>query len=71
MDNLAQNADNQKSIREIANQATEIGIRSITPGVEDAAILSVLWTVGVDFVQGDFLQAPEKLLNYDFTSMSG
>jgi diguanylate cyclase (GGDEF)-like protein/PAS domain S-box-containing protein len=70
MDNLARNEDNQDSIREFASQAASMNIRSITPGVEDAAILSVLWTLGVDFVQGDFLQRPEPVLNYDFTSLT-
>lgn len=69
MDNLAQNTENQDSIREIATQAQEMGIYSITPGVDDAAILSVLWSLNVDFVQGDFLQAPDKDLQYDFSSM--
>jgi len=32
-------------------------------------VLSVLWTLNVDFVQGEFLQAPQKELNYDFSSM--
>jgi EAL domain-containing protein (putative c-di-GMP-specific phosphodiesterase class I) len=44
-------------------------INTITPGVTDAAVLSVLWTLNVDFVQGEFLQAPQKELNYDFSSM--
>ncbi len=69
MENLAQNTDNQQNIRELSNQATSLDIRTITPGVEDADILSVLWTLGVDFVQGNFLQKPEKLLKYDFSSM--
>ena len=69
MENLAQNEDNQQSIRELSHQAMSTEIRTITPGVEDADILSVLWTLGIDFVQGNFLQKPEKLLNYDFTSM--
>lgn len=71
MDNLARNEDNQKSIREFASHAASMNIRSITPGVEDAAILSVLWTLGVDFVQGEFLQRPEPVLNYDFSSLTG
>lgn len=69
MENLAQNEDNQQSIRELSHQAMSTEIRTITPGVEDADILSVLWTLGIDFVQGNFLQKPEKLLNYDFSSM--
>ena len=69
MDNLAQNNENQDSIRELAYQAVDMGINTITPGVTDAAVLSVLWTLNVDFVQGDFLQPAQKELNYDFSSM--
>ena len=69
MDGLAHNAENQDSIRELADQANDMGISTITPGVIDAAVLSVLWTLNVDFVQGEFLQAPQKELNYDFSSM--
>jgi diguanylate cyclase (GGDEF)-like protein/PAS domain S-box-containing protein len=71
MEDLSQNTENQDSIRDLATQAKTMNIRSITPAVDDAAILSVLWSLGVDFVQGDFLQAPHKLLNYDFSSMGG
>ena len=71
MEDLSQNAENQDSIRELASQAKSMNIRSITPAVDDAAILSIMWSLGVDFVQGNFLQDPQKLLNYDFTSMTG
>jgi diguanylate cyclase (GGDEF)-like protein len=69
MDGLAQNPENQDSIRDLADQAGDMEINTITPGVTDAAVLSVLWTLNVDFVQGEFLQAPQKELNYDFSSM--
>jgi len=71
MEDLSQNVENQDSIRELATQAKTMNVRSITPAVDDAAILSVLWSLGVDFVQGNFLQEPNKLLNYDFSSMGG
>ncbi len=69
MDNLAQNEENQQSIRELAYQAMDLNINTITPGVTDAAVLSILWTLNVDYVQGDFLQTPQKELEYDFSSM--
>ena len=69
VEKLAQSPENQESIREIATQAGEMGIESIAPGVEDASILSLFWTLSVDFVQGDFLQSPDKELGYDFSSM--
>ncbi len=70
-DGLSGNPENQNSIREIAQQASSMEIRCIIPGVTDASVLSALWTVGADFVQGDFLQAPAEALSYDFTSMAG
>lgn len=69
-ENLASNVDNQNSIKHITDQASEIDISCIIPGVIDAGVLSVLWTVGADFVQGNFLQEPGETLNYDFSSMS-
>jgi diguanylate cyclase (GGDEF)-like protein len=71
MDKLSRNEGNQEIIRDFASQAASMKIRSITPGVEDADILSVLWSLGVDFVQGDFLQRSEQVLNYDFSSLTG
>lgn len=71
VEGLAGNEANQSSIRELTSQATSMEISSILPGVSDPAMLSVIWTVGADFVQGDFLQAPAKTLGYDFSSMSG
>jgi diguanylate cyclase (GGDEF)-like protein/PAS domain S-box-containing protein len=70
MEGLAGNTENQHSIKEITDQASEMNIHCIIPGVNDASVLSVLWTVGADFVQGDFLQAASPELNYDFSSMS-
>ena len=70
MDGLSSNPDNQTSIRAMTEQASSMEIRCIVPQVTDAGVLSVLWSVGADFVQGDFLQAPTGRMNYDFTSMS-
>ena len=70
MDGLSQNSDHQESIRELTVRASEMQLKTITPGVTDAAVLSVLWTLDVDFIQGDFLQTPQKELNYDFSSVS-
>jgi len=71
IEGLAANTENQDSIRELTTQASSMEISTILPGVCDAGMLSVIWSVGTDFVQGDFLQAPSESLNYDFSSMSG
>lgn len=69
MEGLAQSEENQQSLTELAYQAMDLGVTTITPGVVDAAVLSVLWTLNIDFVQGDFLQSPQRELTYDFSSI--
>jgi len=69
MQELAQNEDNQQSIQELTSRAGDMALKTITPGVDDASMLSVLWNLNVDFIQGNFLQPPQKELNYDFSSM--
>jgi len=69
MDGLSQNNENQDNIRELANRASDLELKTIIPGVTDAAILSVLWTMNVDFIQGNFLQNPQQELDYDFSSV--
>ncbi len=70
VEGLSTNQENQNSIKDITSQASSMEIRCIIPNVNDAGVLSVLWTVGADFVQGDFLQSATTDLNYDFSSMS-
>ena len=47
--------------------ATNIGKQTVAEFVEDAASMSILWQCGVSFVQGNFLQEPEKVMSYEFS----
>ncbi|MDT8281613.1 MAG: GGDEF domain-containing protein, partial [Gammaproteobacteria bacterium] len=71
MENLADNPQNQESIKNLAEQAAELGKLTIAQQVPDATSLSLLWGMGVNFIQGYFLQEPLPTMNYDFTEMSG
>ena len=71
MEGLAENPQNQESIKQIAEQAAELGKLTIAQHVPDAASLSILWGMGVNFIQGYFLQEPMPTMEYDFTEMSG
>lgn len=71
MDNLAENPQNQESIKKLAEQADELGKLTIAQHVPDATSLSLLWGMGVNFIQGYFLQVPLPTMDYDFTEMSG
>jgi PAS domain S-box-containing protein len=45
-------------------------IASIMPEVEGASVLAVLWQLGVNFIQGDYLQPPQADMHYDFTDLA-
>ena len=63
---LVRNQANRDCVRSILQQAESSGAMVIAGFVEDAASLPVLWQCGVHFIQGNFLQAPDELLSFDF-----
>ena len=71
MDELADNPQNQETIKKITEQASEFGKFTIAQFVKDANSLSLLWGMGVNFIQGYFLQEPQPAMNYDFTDIAG
>ena len=66
MDDLAKNPDSQQTLKDIANRASELGVRTIAPRVNDASSMTMLFSAGVDYVQGDFLAPAGPEMNYDF-----
>ena len=63
---LAKNADNQAKVREFAEKARELEKLCVVHYVQDAASMTVLFGIGVDYVEGDFLAAAGPAMNYDF-----
>jgi EAL domain-containing protein (putative c-di-GMP-specific phosphodiesterase class I) len=55
---LAEDESKQKRLAQLATAAREAGMKTVVTGVEDARTLTVLWTLGIDYVQGNFLQKP-------------
>lgn len=70
MANLAENEQNQEAIKQITAEARNAGIKTICPGVVDAGTLTVLWGLGSDMIEGEFLQEASTERNYDFASMA-
>jgi multidomain signaling protein FimX len=66
VEELPKNVANQERIREIANKARELGIRTIAEFVSDAASMSILFSAGVDYVEGQFLAGAGPDMGYDF-----
>jgi diguanylate cyclase (GGDEF)-like protein/PAS domain S-box-containing protein len=65
MSELPKNKENQEKVKELCDQAHHIGKLTVAEFVEDAASMSILFSCGVNFVQGNFLQEPEKVMSYE------
>ncbi len=65
-EDLPKNAGNQARIREIAERAQASGIRSIAEFIQDAASMAILFSTGIDYVEGNFLAPAGPEMNYDF-----
>ena len=67
MEDLAKSADSQKQVRSIAKEASARSIRTIADRVQDATSMTLLFSAGLDFVQGDFLAPAGPDMSYDFS----
>jgi diguanylate cyclase (GGDEF)-like protein/PAS domain S-box-containing protein len=66
IEGLAASQTNQQKVRSIVELAREHGMQSIAERVDDAADLAMLWQYGVDLIQGNFVQEPDRKLEYNF-----
>lgn len=58
--------DAVRQLRAICHRAHDQQLTVIAPCVEDAESLNILWSNGVDYIEGFFIHPPELSLNYDF-----
>ncbi len=59
---LARNQDLQHHVRTLAEEAAKRGIQTIAERVEDATTMAVLWQLGIEYIQGYFVNAPEEVV---------
>ncbi len=64
------NEQSREELRQIVANAHEHGSKVIAPRIEDAQSASLLWTTGVDYIQGDFVQQAGQDLSFDFHATS-
>lgn len=62
------NADNREQLKELVEAAHAQGKLTIAPFVESAGMLSTLWQIGVNYIQGYYLQEPTEGMTYDFSN---
>lgn len=56
--------DNLEAVKTLVAQASEHGVDSLMPYIEDAGTMSMAWSVGARYLQGNYLQAPAETLAY-------
>ena len=59
---LAQDTEAQARVRNLVEAATRRKIQTIAERVEDANTMAVLWQLGVQYIQGYFVQTPEEIV---------
>lgn len=65
LDGLTGNANRQDRLQRVNSMLQTNGYQTIASGVEEAAVLAVLWGVRVNYIQGDFLQEPSSNIVFD------
>jgi diguanylate cyclase (GGDEF)-like protein/PAS domain S-box-containing protein len=66
IENLMQNEERQALVRTFAQTVKALDKKLVAKFVDGAETLSTLWNFQVDYVQGNYFQAAEAQLNYDF-----
>jgi len=59
---LSGNFETQAVVKKLVEQAVKLKIETIAERVEDANTMAVLWQLGVQFIQGYFVNAPEEVV---------
>lgn len=62
MQGLANDRSSQEQVKGLVERAKAAGATTIAERVEDANTMAVLWQLGVEFVQGYFVNSPEEVV---------
>jgi EAL domain-containing protein (putative c-di-GMP-specific phosphodiesterase class I) len=49
-------------VREIAVAAAQYSVQTVAERIEDANTMAVVWQLGVQYIQGYFVHAPEEVV---------
>jgi EAL domain-containing protein (putative c-di-GMP-specific phosphodiesterase class I) len=62
MQGLAANPQLQQRVKEIAMAAAQRNVQTVAERIEDANTMAVVWQLGVQYIQGYFVHAPEEVV---------
>jgi EAL domain-containing protein (putative c-di-GMP-specific phosphodiesterase class I) len=61
MQGLSTNQLQQQRVKGLVEAAKRKGVETVAERVEDANTMAVLWQLGIEFIQGYFVNAPEEV----------
>ncbi len=67
VNNLAKDTKKQAQLRILVEGLETLGAATVVGGVEEVKAMPILWSLGVDLIQGFFLQRPYREMSYDFS----
>jgi EAL domain-containing protein (putative c-di-GMP-specific phosphodiesterase class I) len=62
MQGLPGNAEMQERVRVIVDAAAKRSILTVAERIEDANTMAVVWQLGVQYIQGYLVHAPEEVV---------
>ncbi len=65
MNELGSNPQQQTKMNQANARLQEAGYKTVASNVEDAGSLAILWNVGVNYIQGYFLQEPSNVITFE------
>ncbi len=66
LEGLSEDQVKQDNLNHLNEGIQERNIKTIASGVEEASSLAILWTIGVNYIRGYFIQEPTQTITYDF-----
>ncbi len=62
MQGLHKNSSAQNRVKEYARAARELKVQTIAERVQDANTMAVLWQLGISYIQGNYVQSSEIVI---------
>jgi EAL domain-containing protein (putative c-di-GMP-specific phosphodiesterase class I) len=66
VEGLAGDQERQDRLNELNRTVQKSAVKTIAAGVDDTHGLTILWSIGVNYIRGYFIQEPSPNINFDF-----
>jgi len=63
--NISKDKEHRELLKSYNEQLQKEGVKTVVTHIEEAAQLALLWNIGVNYIQGNFIQEPVDSIVYD------